>query len=285
MIVGGAIIFAIVIGTLAVAIGRWQPKPVRLGSLRTVVFGGIVLPALVLPVLLIVGLLVARGNAARGDEALAIRVIGEQFWWRVEYLGGDGTPLATANEVHIPVGIPVRLILESADVIHSFWVPALGGKLDMIPGRRNEMAIQADRGGVYRGQCAEFCGDQHAKMAFMVVADDPGGFEAWLAAERSPAIAPSDADIAAGASAFLAAGCGACHTVRGTGAVGTIGPDLTHVGSRRTIAAGTLPNDLPSRIAWIAGAQSIKPGSRMPSFTELSTEELRLIATYLGALR
>ncbi|MGD9740104.1 MAG: c-type cytochrome [Bauldia sp.] len=280
---GAAIVIAaLVVVATAIALGR---RGGTLGSVRTVIAGGIVLPAVLLPVLLIAGLLVARGSGATGTEPVTIRVTGEQFWWRVDYLDAAGdVALTTANEIRVPVGVPVRLILESADVIHSFWVPALGGKLDMIPGRSNAMAIEADRAGVFRGQCAEFCGDQHARMAFIVIAEEPETFGAWLAAEAAPAVA-AEAAPAAGAAAFVAAGCGACHTVRGTGAAGTIGPDLTHIGSRQTIAAGTLPNDLDSRVLWIAGAQRIKPGSRMPSFAELPEADLRAIATYLGTLR
>ena len=190
MTIGAAIILVVVVAVAWLAIRRRaQPQPM-LGSNRLVVAGGIVLPVVVLPVLLIAGLLVARGSGATGGEPYTIRVTGEQFWWRVDYLASDGrTILATANELHIPVGSRVRLVLESADVIHSFWVPALGGKLDMIPGRSNEMAVEADRAGVFRGQCAEFCGDQHARMAFMVIAEEPATFDAWLAAQQAPAAA------------------------------------------------------------------------------------------------
>jgi cytochrome c oxidase subunit 2 len=178
---------------------------------------------------------------------------------------------------------PVALDLKSADVIHSFWVPALAGKLDMIPGKTNRLRILAQRAGEFRGQCAEYCGGPHAFMAFHVVAEDPQRFAAWAARQREPA-QPLGGALAARGAELFAASCAACHTVRGAAAAGTRGPDLTHVGSRRTIAAGALPNNAGTLAAWIAASQKIKPGNLMPSFREFRGEELRALASYLEGL-
>ena len=207
---------------------------------------------------------------------MRIEVIGEQWWWRVRYLDGAGRPeFETANEIRIPGGQPVLLELKSADVIHSFWVPALAGKLDMIPGRTNRLRLLAARAGEYRGQCAEYCGGPHAFMAFFVIAEEEPAFEAWAANQRAPA--GQDSDL------FLRQ-CGACHTVRGTAAAGKLGPDLTHVGSRKTIGAALLPMNRGALAGWIASSQHLKPGNLMPSFQRLSGEELRGLASYLESL-
>jgi len=170
----------------------------------------------------------------------------------------------------------VELSLVSADVIHSFWVPSLAGKVDLLPGRSTRLHLTADRPGVYRGQCAEYCGGPHAKMAFHVIAETPEGFEAWRKNQRRPAAA---------GNALFAARCATCHTVRGTSAAGTLGPDLTHVGSRMSLGAGTLPNNEGTLAGWIASSQHIKPGNLMPSFKDLTGEELRALAIYLEALK
>ncbi|MCR5880662.1 c-type cytochrome [Phenylobacterium sp. J367] len=207
---------------------------------------------------------------------------GEMWWWRVAYLDGRGREaIQDANEIHIPAGRPVTLELEAADVIHSLWIPRLSGKVDMIPGRRNLMRIQADAPGVYPAQCAEFCGGPHALMGLVVVAHEPAAFDAWRAARERPA----PPEPSGGAQAFLAAGCGACHTVRGTPANGLAGPDLTHVGSRRTLGAGILPNHQGTLAAWIADSQAIKPGNRMPAYPVLGGGEVRAIATWLESLK
>jgi cytochrome c oxidase subunit 2 len=223
-------------------------------------------------------------KVAVGDD-LTIKVRGLQWWWDVEYLGV--TPdqrVQTANEIHIPVGRNIRLQLEGIDVIHSFWVPSLAGKQDLIPGRPNELTIRAERPGVYRGQCAEFCGLQHAHMAFFVIADEQPGFDEWLRGQRENANMSSDAEIAAGRESFLSKPCAACHTIRGTSANGTTGPDLTHVGGRKYIAAGVLETTRGSLAAWIADPQTIKPGNNMP-MVPLSAEELRSVSAYLASLK
>jgi cytochrome c oxidase subunit 2 len=212
-------------------------------------------------------------------------VIGEQWWWRVHYLDEAGEiAAASANEVRLPAGRPAEILLTTDDVIHSFWAPNLAGKLDMIPGRENRLVIEAARPGLYRGQCAEYCGGQHALMAFDVVVLEEADFSEWLAREAGPARSPEDPMLEAGRDAFMANGCGACHTIRGTAAAGVVGPDLTHVGSRHSIAAGTLPNDAAALAAWIGHAQAIKPGNRMPSFTFIPGDEQAAIAAYLKSL-
>jgi cytochrome c oxidase subunit 2 len=191
--------------------------------------------------------------------------------------------VTTANELHIPAGQRVRLRLTSRDVIHSFWVPALQGKMDMIPGRTTETWLRAERPGLHRGQCAEYCGHQHARMALWVVVDSPDGFAAWLAQERRPAAEPLDAEAQRGRAVFQAQACAGCHAIRGA-TVGVGGPDLTHVANRRTLAAGTLDN-VPGNLAgWIADPQAHKPGNLMPR-VPLRAPDLHALVAYLGTLR
>src|SRR5690606_34025701 len=192
---------------------------------------------------------------------MRVRITGEMWWWRVAYLDPKGRPaMLDANELHIPVGEPVVLELESADVVHSFWVPRLSGKLDMVPGRLNLMRIQADDAGVFGGQCAEYCGGPHALMGFVVVAHPADEFARLMAERRRPQPAPAAIE---GQSLFQSAGCAACHRIAGTPANGLAGPDLTHVGSRRTLGAGILPNNRGTMMGWIGNSQAIKPGNRM----------------------
>jgi cytochrome c oxidase subunit 2 len=187
--------------------------------------------------------------------------------------------------LYIPVGRPVEVALRSDNVIHSFWVPALAGKVDMIPGRTNRLVIEARVPGVFRGQCAEYCGLQHAWMAFYVVAVPEAAYRQWRTDQAAPAIEPADATLRRGREAFLREGCGACHAVRGTPANGTLGPDLTHVGSRLSLAAGRLDNHAGTLAGWIADSQGIKPGNLMPSMNVFSGEELRAVAAYLESLK
>jgi cytochrome c oxidase subunit 2 len=226
-----------------------------------------------------------RSLNVSGHDDLTIRVRGSQWWWNVEYL--DPSPdkrFQTANEIHIPVGRNTRFQLEGDDVIHSFWVPSLAGKQDLIPGRPNELTVRADHIGVYRGQCAEFCGMQHAHMAFLVIAESQEQFDKWADGQRKPARAASDQEIATGRDAFLAKPCAACHTIRGTAAAGTTGPDLTHIGSRRYIAAGLFETTRGSLAAWIADPQTLKPGNNMPD-VPLTGDELRSISAYMASLK
>jgi cytochrome c oxidase subunit 2 len=212
-------------------------------------------------------------------------VRGYQWWWEVTY--GDAQParvFTTANEIHVPVGRRVSIELAAADVIHSFWVPNLAGKQDLISGRDNQIAFTADRAGIYRGQCAEFCGLQHAHMGLLVVAQSPDEFDVWRNAQLASATAPGDAEQQGGERVVTGKACAACHTIRGTAAAGTLGPDLTHLASRSYIAAGVLPMTRGSLAAWIADPQTIKPGNNMP-MVPLTADELRAASAYLASLK
>ncbi len=283
---GGAVLALVVVALVLALFGprRWRRK---LGGSWLVWTGGLAFPVVVLSALLIYGLgLTGQLSEAPKPGEMRVRITGEMWWWRVAYLDGEGREaLQDANEVHIPVGRPVVFELDSADVIHSFWVPRLGGKKDMIPGRRNVLRLQADAPGVYAGQCAEFCGGPHALMGFVVVAHEPAAFEAWRAERAGGARAPADPQALRGAQVFASSGCGACHTVRGTGANGLAGPDLTHVGARRTLGAGILPNNRGTLAAWVADSQAIKPGNRMPAYPVLDGQDLNALAAYLEALK
>jgi cytochrome c oxidase subunit 2 len=266
---------------LAIAGGPRVRAP--LAAHRFIVGAGVVFPTVSLLLLLAYGLsaMGSRAWPAGDPAALRITVVAEQWWWRVIYHLPDGTDLESANELVIPVGERVALSLQTADVIHSFWVPNLAGKVDMIPGRTNRLALHATQAGVSRGQCAEYCGGAHALMSFHVDARARPDFEAWLAAERRPAVR-TDGE---GARLFVASGCGACHRIRGlASADGRIGPDLTHVASRRSLAAATLANDATAFAAWIRDNQHIKPGNRMPPYRMLTDAELWVLARYLDEL-
>ncbi len=281
----GLLVLIVVLVALGLALfgpRRWRA---RLGGLRLVWIGGLAFPVIVLSALLVYGLgLTSRLADDPRPGELRIRVIGEMWWWRVGYLDARGREvLQDANEIHIPAGRPVVFELESADVIHSFWVPRLGGKRDMIPGRRNILRLQADAPGVYGGQCAEFCGGPHALMGLVVVVHDPEAYEAWRRGRSRPS--PQAGLPSRGAEVFDAAGCGACHTIRGTAANGLAGPDLSFVGARRTIGGGVLPNNQGTLAGWIADSQAIKPGNLMPAYPVLSGEDLRAVSAYLESLK
>jgi cytochrome c oxidase subunit 2 len=278
MLAGAVLIWAAVIGA-AVFGSRFQKQPLgERAGLRIILWAGAVIPTVVLAALLVFGLRLMPVLRA-AEPALRIEVSGEQYWWRVTYLGPDGTRIESANELRLPVGRAVELVLTSADVIHSLWVPALAGKMDLIPGRTNRLVLRPERTGIYRGACAEFCGRSHALMAFPVVVMEPAEFDAWLARETVPALPGGDS------GAFLASGCGGCHTVRGTEAAGTIGPDLTHLADRRTIGAGILPNTPENLKRFIADTERVKPSVRMPSFGMLPPADIEAIAAYLGSLK
>lgn len=218
-------------------------------------------------------------------DAVRIDMTAQQWWWEARYTGSDGKPeFAVSSELHVPVGKPVIVSLQSADVIHTFWVPSLHGKKDMLPGRGTQLVLQADKAGTYRGECAEFCGLQHALMAFSVTAQPPEAYAQWRAAQQAPAAPPSGADALRGQQLFMASNCAQCHTVRGTTASGTLGPDLTHVGSRALLAAGTVPNEPATLADWIVDPQSLKAGSTMPS-SRLESGDVRALVAYLGGLR
>lgn len=244
----------------------------------------VVVTTIVISGFTLVSFFATRALGVAGNDDLTIRVRGLQWWWSVEYLGTSAERFETANEIHIPVGRNVRLKLEGVDVIHSFWVPSLAGKQDLVPGRNNELTIRAERVGIYRGQCAEYCGMQHAHMALFVIADSQDDFDQWAAAQRQAPSPPAEEELAAGRQTFLAKPCAACHTIRGTDATGKTGPDLTHVGSRRTIAAGLFETTRGSLAAWIADPQTIKPGNNMP-MVPLTPDELRSISAYMASLK
>jgi cytochrome c oxidase subunit 2 len=239
----------------------------------------VILPALILISVFVVSLADMRSLSRSGEEAsLEIEVTGHDWWWEARYPNGA----VTANEIHIPVGEPVRLRLETADVIHSFWVPRLQGKTDLISGRVRHMWLQADEPGRYRGQCAEFCGLQHSNMDFFVVADPPARFRSWLANAAAPATPPTGL-AADGEETFLSSTCVACHAVRGTPATAEVGPDLTHVAERSTLLAGTIRNTADGLERVIVEPQTLKPGVAMPP-TELTAERLRALVAYLEQL-
>jgi cytochrome c oxidase subunit 2 len=272
MFAGAALVFVLVMALAAIAVFR---RPTWLGRHSVVIAGGIAFPTGVVLALLLYSLRIAA--AGQGEPSgLRIEVIGHQWWWQIRYLDARGSvDFETANEIRLPVGQPVQLEVASADVLHSFWVPNLAGKLDLVPGRVNRMRLSADRAGTFRGQCAEYCGGPHAQMALYVIAEADERFEQWRARQREPA--PTENET-------FQSQCAVCHTVRGTDARGTRGPDLTHVGSRASLGAGILPNDAGTFARWIASSQHIKPGNLMPSFTSLDETELERLAAYLEGL-
>ena len=237
---------------------------------------------------LVVALFWTMGALAAVDHprtrpGLTLEVTGRQWWWQARYEAGDGVAaFTTANEIHIPVGRPVLVKLRGGDVIHSFWIPALTGKTDTIPGRDNVTWLQADKPGIYRGQCTEFCGLQHANMGVFVYADAPTDFARWRAAQAAPAAAVAGAP--AQGEAVAVAHCGKCHTIDGTAAHGLVGPNLTHVAGRRTLAAGTLVNTVNTLSGWISDPQAQKPGALMPA-TNLSGPQLHAVVAYLETLK
>jgi cytochrome c oxidase subunit 2 len=279
----GAVILALVIAAIWLAM-RGRPR-IReaLARERTVTVLGLALPVVTLSSLLGAGVWLTRAQTAHTDDALRIEVTGEQWWWRVVYDGP--TPTTSANEIRIPVGQPVDFTLKAADVIHSFWVPSLGGKVDMLPGRITRLRLAAERAGVYRGQCAEYCGGPHALMAINVIVMPRDEYDTWLAREAGPSAAASTDIERRGQSLFMAAGCGTCHAVRGTGAAGAIGPDLTHLAARGSVGVDTLPLTVDNLTRFIRDGQHLKPGNHMPEFRIFSPAEQTALTGYLMSLR
>jgi cytochrome c oxidase subunit 2 len=285
-----AVVYVLTMGALAWAlVRRRQPSddaPETSRRLGVVIGGASALVIVTLVALTVTSVVAGRGlTSPSAPGAITVDVTGHQWWWNFEYQ--DVSPnevVSSPNELHIPVGVPVVLKAMSADVIHSFWVPNLHGKRDLIPGFSSHTWIQADKPGVYRGQCAEFCGHQHANMAFMVVAEPMEKFQAWIAHQRQPAPTPRTAQEQRGQEVFLQTTCVMCHTVRGTAAGSRVGPELTHVAGRLTLAAGALPNTRGHLAGWVINSQSIKPGNRMPP-NPLSPEDLDAVLTYLRSLR
>ncbi|MGE0501968.1 MAG: cytochrome c oxidase subunit II [Rhizobiaceae bacterium] len=286
MAFGGGVIWAAVVA-LALYAARWKRTSIsEAAGARLIFWGGAVFPITVLTALLAFALWLMpslRPFAGHDGELRQIEVVGSQFWWRVAYVRQDGARVVSANEIRLPVGERVEFVLETTDMIHSFWIPALGGKMDLVPGRTNRLSLRATRTGTYRGQCAEFCGTSHAQMAFPVVVMAVEEFEAWLDA-RSMASSGIDADPK-GRDVFGAEGCGACHRIDGTDAAGTAGPDLSHVGSRLTLGAGLLANESNAMERFIAHSSSVKPGSHMPAYLDLSADDLSRVAGWLEGLK
>ncbi len=289
----GLAVTGVVVAALWIALRGPARLQRALGGERAIWIGGVAFPGVVLTALLIWGLtLTANLTQPITGEEMRIRVTGEMWWFRVEYLDRAGNVLMhDANEVRIPVGQPVVFELKSADVIHSFWIPHLSGKKDMIPGRTTLLRVEADRAGQFGGVCAEYCGGAHALMGFVAIAQQRREWEEWFAGRLArEAAAQQDAagagsEQAAGRALFMEAGCGACHRVAGTEANGLAGPDLTFIGDRTTLGAGILPNHRGTLIGWIGDSQSIKPGNRMPRYDRLSARELDAIAAWLERQR
>lgn len=279
-----AAVYVLVLAVLAIAIRRRGSVSRRDGWARVgVVAGGIGLPLVVLPWLLIPSVRVLATLTRPEPAALEVEVVGQQFWWELHYRDPrGGEPVTAANELHLPQGRRVALRLRSVDVIHSFWVPTLQGKLDLVPGKTNVTWLQADRVGTFPGQCAEYCGIQHALMRLLVVVQPQREFDAWLEAQRAPARPPADS---AHAQQLFVLHCSQCHVVRGTTAFfGHVGPDLTHLMSRRTLAAGTLRNVKGNLAGWIADPQTHKPGNRMPRIV-LPPADFHALVDYLASLQ
>jgi cytochrome c oxidase subunit 2 len=277
---------AVMLVLAAALLRRRRPVPAQAARRSEIaVWAATLATVLVITVLTVASHLTTRHISRAGADPLVIQVRGYQWWWQVTYPDTDGTgAVVTANEIHLPVGRQVRLELSSADVIHSFWVPSLTGKQDMIPGRDNQLTFVAETPGILRGQCAEFCGLQHAHMALLIVVEPPAEFEAWREAQRQEAAPPAEPMLREGQRIFEQRPCGACHRVRGTAAAGEIGPDLTHFASRGTLAAGVLPMTRGAIAAWIADPQTIKPGNNMP-LVPLTPDELQAVSAWLASLR
>ncbi|MCC2977262.1 cytochrome c oxidase subunit II [Sphingomonas sp. PL-96] len=282
LVIGSAVILGVLALLWVIAVRAPEGKLTHKKGMRLVLVLGALVPTIVLLALLLYALPMMRPRTATPAD-LRITVTGEQFWWRVAYQPTGTPPVVAANEVRIPVGRTVVFRLEAQDVIHSFWIPGLAGKMDMIPGRTNELVVRADKAGRYRGACTEFCGLSHALMAFDVVAMEPAAFDRWIATQRRPA--PAARRDAAAYALFDSYGCAGCHAIRGTPATATIGPDLTHFGGRPTVAAGTLPMETEAIARFIRMPAETKPGVRMPAFPHMPPDDARRLATYLQGLK
>jgi cytochrome c oxidase subunit 2 len=283
---GAALIWLIVIGLALYATYFARTRLSASAGRLLIIGGGVAFPFVVLSGLLIYSLSLLPDFLEPAPEgALQIHVTGYQWWWRVRYPLANGSTVELANELRLPLGEPVQLELESSDVIHSFWIPALGGKVDMIPGRRTRLTLTPTKAGLYRGVCAEYCGTSHALMGLFVIVEPRSDLERWLESESALARSPSEPRAKHGEELFVANGCGACHTIRGTAADGVIGPDLTHVGSRRSLGAGALPSGSDALARFIADTGGVKPNVHMPAFGMLPRHELRALALYLEGLQ
>ena len=277
MAAAGTLIWLIVMGSaLYAVVGRNRPTTERFAD-RFILFGGVIFPTLALAALLTFGLRLLPAWTADQPPDLRVHISAEQFWWRITYETPDGALIESANEVHLPARSVVEFVITSPDVIHSFWIPALGGKMDAIPGRTNVLRLTPTDPGTYRGVCAEYCGLSHALMAFVVQVDPPHVFAGWLRAEGRPATADP--------APFLRAGCAACHTIRGVMERGRVGPDLTHLASRQTLGAGTLPLTATALRHWLRATDAIKPDVHMPAYAMLPDAEVDALVAALMRLR
>jgi cytochrome c oxidase subunit II len=290
MLGASVVVFAGATGLLAVAYVRRRSRGLPLfGERESVVSAMVIGFGIVIPLIVCVTLFGASdiyairysSAPAKGSTSMTVQVVGRQWWWEIRY---PASGAVTANEMHIPVGTRVRVVATTADVIHSLWVPRLARKIDMIPGRENQVLFATPDAGTYLGQCSEFCGLQHAHMRLAVVAEPRASFEAWQSNMARPAMALATAPERGGRALFIARGCGGCHQLRGTEARGSIGPDLTHVATRSSLAALTIPNNPEQLAAWIRNPQAIKPGNHMPDLG-LSGAEARAVASFLEALK
>jgi cytochrome c oxidase subunit 2 len=281
-----AVVFLLVAGLLLYIVARYRARPgeepSRTEGNRRLEIGWTTGALLLLAILFIPTLRTMAAVDAPAANALRIQVIAHQWWWEYRY---PESGVVTANELHVPVGRPLQFDLESADVVHSFWVPQFGWKRDVVPGKINSLPVQVEQAGVYDGACTEYCGLEHAWMRIRVVADAPDRFDAWIAAQQQPAAAPQGATASRGQQILVASTCVNCHTVRGTAAAGQIGPDLTHVGSRTILGAGVLGNSPENLARFVHDAPSIKPGLLMPSFLSMSDADVAALAAYLAGLQ
>ena len=286
VMLAGAVVLWLLVNGLILYVTRIAPQPLsRRGAEALIIGGGIIFPAVVLIGLLVYGLSEMPKQRAEG-AGLTLRVTGHQFWWRVEYWpDGADAPILAANEVRLPTGQRSEIKLNAERVIHSFWIPALGGKTDMIPGRETRMSLEPEKPGTYRGQCTEFCGESHAYMAFGAVVMSPEAFDTWLEREAADAVAPETQQARRGQQIFLSEGCGGCHQIRGTPADAQVGPDLTHLAGRTTLAAGILPMSHSALRDWITDPEAFKPGVEMPGYGHLSDDDIGALATYLMSLK
>ncbi len=281
VIVSGFIVVAIVRGRRRRQESAEQPKPEPKDD-TFIWWGGIVAPVVILAVLAVVTIRTTQDLRAAEDGELRIEVTAKRWWWDVRY---PDTGVATATEIHIPVGRPVDIVLMSDNVIHSFWVPQLAGKVDTIPGQVNHLRLKADEAGTYRGMCAEYCGIQHANMSYVVIADEPAEFERWMARRSAGAgLTPASEQAARGQVVFNREACAGCHAVRGTPATATIGPDLSDIGARTTLGSLALPNNSANLARWIIEPEKVKPGNLMPP-TALSPDDLAAVVAYLEGLK
>jgi cytochrome c oxidase subunit 2 len=296
LVVCGTVFAAVLLATLVALMCNRRstdsspstPQPDKRTSTRT---RNAVIAATAASVVLLAGLVIADVMTDRAlsklpvENAVRIEVTGQQWWWQAVYSPDADQPgFATANELHVPVGRPVIVALKAGDVIHTFWVPNLHGKKDMLPGIQTTIEFRADKPGIYRGQCAEFCGAEHALMGMLVVAQSREQYSAWRVQQLASASGPSDSLAQRGRQIFEQSSCAGCHTVRGFSAQGTLGPDLTHLMSRQTIAAGTLANTPADLLQWIRDPQAVKPGTTMPA-VPLAGDDLRAVVAWLGTLQ